>query len=150
MSEQLLQQAKRLPAELDWSPASTHPSTHEIEVGVLDANQARLRGLHALMRVLCPPSFARTGETWTFVLMYAPQGWGDSQENLFRVEIRTRPGIPAGHHDSPHAHRLSVRQGLPGDAIRWTWDDALRYFCQETNIAIPNLSHPVHAFRLRP
>lgn len=149
MSDAVLAMPKLLPADLEWATHPVHPSVTQIEAGVMDTSGQRLRGLRALFGVRLP-SRRQAGESWVLQLDEIDIGRGMQRNTLYRIEIRRRPGIPADHHDAPHAHRLGVRLALPPDAIEWTWARALAYFCSETAIALPDLGHPTENFRLTP
>lgn len=149
--EEVLAIGKTVPNDLEWTVHPTHVGTHLIETGISDYSGVRVRGLRMLLYVLCLPSHKRTGESWKFRIERAAPGrqpaWID---DLYRLEVKLRPGIPPGHHDAPHAHRLGARVDLP-EALRWTWKEALEYFCREANISpVPDIDHPIHHFKLRP
>lgn len=148
MSEELLALPKTLP-ELAWQPHPTHAVTVYAESGVMDAEGRRLRGLQVQFTLRIPTD-RRTGESLVLQLDHLELGRGAPRSSIFRMDIRRRPGIPADHHDAPHAHRLGVCMPLPSGAIAWTWDVALAYFCQQTTIVVPDLQHPTENFQLTP
>lgn len=148
--QELLALPKMVPDDLQWRTHPTHGATSLIETGVLDLHGTTLRGLLLVLLVRHPADAGRTGESWAFRLERSDFGqrtpW---KEDLYRLDIRTRPGIGPGHHDAPHAHRLGVRLDLSSPVV-WTWREAMLYFCTATNIARPALGHPAHDFYLRP
>lgn len=149
MSEALLTTPKLLPDDLDWRPHPTHPGVQQIESGVIDPEERRIQGLVVVLSILTA-THGRAGESWVFRLDEVRPGKGEARNSLYRLELRHRPGIPADHHDAPHAHRIGVRMTLDPSAWGWTWTEALRYFCDNTALAVPQIAHPFIEFKLKP
>lgn len=149
LSEELLNTPKCLPDDLEWRPHPTHAALMQIEAGVVDPDGRQLRGLVVILSVRCPAD-RRLGESWSLQLAQVNPGQRGPRVSLFRVDILRRPGIPPNHHDAPHAHRLDSRIRLPAEAASWTWSEALRYFCDQTTLALPQIDHPLADFKLTP
>lgn len=112
----------------EWSPMHMQNGAFEITAGLLDSNDVRTQ----LQVNLIFKHSAKTKFTTYLFGVFKRQPWGI--ERVYQLDVRQSKLQIHSLHDLPHEHIGSTR--IDGDLTwsRWTFDQAMDHFCQQTNI----------------
>lgn len=117
-----------------------------LDFGLVDADGARIRGLHVGLQ-------ARIGKSvpydiWNLTLFVNEPGW--PVRMAYQLSVNRRPGLRPRDHDYPHEHIGDApRQQAPDEWPSWEFDDAFRHFAGRIRLSSPLPPRP-GSLQLRP
>lgn len=122
-----------------WVPEPQQNGTMTASSGVVDADGIRT----PLLVQLQYRNSAKTRKVWYKFSVFIRHPWGMQRAYQLDVEQFAKP--PKNAHDLPHEHMGDQRlQGAPSWS-KWTFEQVLDRFSEETKITFrPPLVHPEH------
>jgi hypothetical protein len=127
-----------------WAHNRLKPDMVSFECGLMQEDRSRA-GLHVQL------VFARSQKTKiaTFKFSVFRMSLG-SPQRIYQIEVKATAYAPKNWHDLAHEHMGDARTNGSQEWLKWTFKEALDYFCKRANITfIPPLSDP-EAFELKP
>lgn len=121
----------------DWEPAKGLKGVLETSCGLLNEEGTNVK-------LLLDLSFRRSPKTNTIRYVFSvfkrlPRGL----DRVYQLDVSQWNRPVADKHNQSHEHVGNARN--PGEASwqKWTFEEVMVYFCQQTNITFrPNLHHP--------
>lgn len=127
----------------DWQPEKQQPHTWTASCGVLNPDGSSAGLLVELLYRWSP----KTKTTYLLFTVHKRHVWGLERAYQLDIEQHVRR-LPL--HDLPHEHFGKERYEGSGDWATWSFNEALRYFCERTRITfVPPLDDPFNSFQLK-
>lgn len=140
----ILAQRRECPDCADWEPSKTLIGTFTATSGIVNEDGTR-SGL--FLELIHYRSQKTRITTYKFsVFQMNPSG----PRQVYQLDVRRFPKPPKDEHERAHEHIGDSRHDGDKSWDGWSFDDAIKYFCRQTNIDfIPPVEHPEN-FKLKP
>lgn len=128
----------------DWAYNKLKPGLVTLECGLVQEDRSRA-GLH--IQLIFARSLKTKIATFKFTVFRMNLG---AHERVYQIQVNAVAYAPKVWHDFAHEHLGLTRYDGNLEWLKWTFHEALDYFCRRANITfLPPLADP-EAFELKP